>query len=229
MADRSERWRLDAGEHRHEVTIQRLPLGRRTQWWVDGEVVAEHRSSRDRVTLEPSEPGGESLGKVRVAFTTFGGARRVVWFRPGERGRLSARTAVGGIDLDPEPGSAAAVREARARRHPRWYASRHVAAGVTKVLVPFVLTYLVVHVAVRVGWPDWSVPVPSWRPPDVVPDVDLPSWQLPGWLVWALERRNYVWPVVLGGFLARHELSRRRSQDAIKAGLRTPPDPATRD
>ena len=214
-------------------------------WRVDGRRVAARKSSEDTVRLKPGDrlgrrnPGPDAaggaepvgaeqvdLGAIRVAFTALGRPRRVTWYPADGRASASTRALIGtgGIDLDPEPGSPAARREERIRRHPRRYAAVAVAAGIGKVVAPLLLGLLAVRLAVAIPWPDWHLP--SFPAPDVdlpsipLPDIALPSWQAPGWVSWLADRAHYVWPVVLAAFLARAEVRRRRQQDALKERLK---------
>jgi len=237
-------WNLSAHGlgHRVEVTGS---ASRTVVWRVNGRVVAVKKSSEDTVRLAPGDrlprrgsaaadadltPATDAeqadVGRVRVTFTGLGRPRRVTWYPADDRIGATVRTLVGqgGIDLDPEPGSPAAQREERIRRHPRRYAALAVAAGIGKVLAPLLLGLLAVRLLAGIPWPDWNLPsLPS---PDValpsipLPDITLPSWQAPGWVSWLADRAHYVWPVLLAAFLARAEIRRRRQQDALKARLK---------
>ncbi len=138
----TDRWNLSASGQRHRVEISGS-LTRRITWYVDDQLVATKKSFQDDVLLEPGEgsdledstPDGSLLdarspdgrahgqevpGTVRVRFTSSGRPRRVTWFQG--QGDVDATAAAmlgtGGIDLDPERGSPAALRAERIRRHP---------------------------------------------------------------------------------------------------------------
>lgn len=223
MAEDVQRWDLVVptgdGETRHQVSVRAGGFSRLITWTVDGTVVVEKKSAEDTLVL--TEP---SYGALRLLFTSLGRSKRVTWFEPGSE--ASAHVGLGGIDLDPEPGSKAALLEERMRTHPRRYAARHVAAGVAKVVVPILIAFLVARFAVRIPWPDWDLPdldlpsIPWPNLPDLVPDVDLPDWSLPGWLLWLLDKVKFVLPVLIGVALARNEMARRRKQDELKEELR---------
>ncbi|MCZ2860699.1 hypothetical protein [Blastococcus sp. VKM Ac-2987] len=214
-------------------------FSRTVTWHVDGQLVAVTRSSEDTVRLEPGdrlEKSGSGtdahaeelpdVGAIGVRFTAVGRPRRVTWYRAD--GEVSAATrallGAGGIDLDPEPGSPAALREERIRRHPRRHAAVTVAGGVGKVVVPLLLGLLAVRLATAIPWPDWNLPSIPWPDVDLPsipwPDVELPDWQVPGWVSWLADKMTYVWPVILAAALARAEIRRRRRQDALKAQLK---------
>ena len=241
MADDGvQRWELSARGLRHQVSVTGS-FTRTVTWHVDGRLVAVTRSSEDTIRLTPGdrlekgeeEVAGEptpDVGAVSVRFTALGRAKRATWYRPEGDVPAPARAllGVGGVDLAPEPGSPAALREERMERHPRRHTALAVAGGVATVVLPLLLGLLVVRLAVLVPWPDWDLPSIPWPDldlpavpwPDVdLPDVDLPDWQLPGWVRWLLDRAGYVWPVVLAWFLARREVRRRRDQSRLRAEL----------
>ncbi len=224
-------------EHRVEISGS---FSRTVRWYVDGSLVGERKSSEDTVRvkagdgLPPSEgpsPSAADLGVVGVSFTALGRERRVTWYRPegGTSATARALLRTGGIDLDPEPGSAAARREERIRRRPRRYAALAVLGGVGQVVLPLLLGLLAVRLTASLPWPDWDLPSVPWPSvdlpsvpwPDVdLPDVTLPDWDAPGWLTWLLDKAKYVGPVLVAGGLAAAELRRRRAQDELKARLR---------
>jgi hypothetical protein len=223
---------LDSGSHRHRVEVAPAGLSRVLSWSVDGRSVAGKKTSDDTVVLAPGEESDAHLGAVRLRFSTLGRPRRVTWFGPGTDlpATAIAHVGVGGIDLDPEPGSPAAIREARARAHPRLYAARHVVGGVAKVVVPLVIAALLARLAFQVPWPNiWLPDLPSIPWPNLPsipwPDWRVPDWRAPAWLKWVLSHAKYVVPVIVGIVLARNEIRRRRNQDALKAGLRGPKGP----
>jgi hypothetical protein len=202
-----QHWDLTVPTGTHRVTVRPTGWSRTTTWTVDGEVVAEKRSSQDKLLL----PGG-GHGSVRVVFSWAGSSTRATWFTPAEEAQ--ARAGVGGVDLVPEPGSPAAAREDRMRAHPRLYAARHVVAGIAKVVGPFLVLWLLARFTVDVPYPD--VPRPDL--PDLpLPDLSWPDWRLPGWVRWVLEKKAYLLPVLLGIALATAEVRRRRKQDELRA------------
>lgn len=209
-------------------------------WSVDGEqVVATKPSSEDNLYLLPPKDHehADVLGAVRVRFTVMSKPVRATWFEGGrDKASAASYLGAGGIDLVPEPGSPAALREDRMRANPRLYAARHVAGGVGKVVGPVIAFAILAWVLARVSWPDWDLPWPQLDLPTVpwpeLPAISLPSLDLPDWVHWVLGKVKYVWPVLLGLVLARREISRHREQDALRARMGAgvgPTDSAVRD
>jgi hypothetical protein len=223
MAGETQRWELAVRGHRHRVEIDGS-VSRTIRWFVDEQLVASKKSSENDVQLEPEADTGEAIG---ARFTALGRPRRVTLFEGDDDtpAMLRAVVGTGGLDLDPEPGSAAALREQRIREHPVRHTVVATAGGVAKVVVPIVLGLLVVRFAITLPWPDWDIPWPDLDLPGIPwpdipwPDLDLPDWTLPAWVQWALDKLRYVWPVVLALVLATSEINRRRKQDALKAEL----------
>ena len=222
----TERWQLDGDGHQHVVEIADAGLRRSLTWLVDGTEVAGRKTSDERVVLDGGERG--AVGVRLPAFT--GPARRVTWYPPG--GQLGAAAAaqagVGGVDLDPAPGSRAAAREAWIRAHPHRHAARRTAAAVLGVLLPLLGLWLLARVDIPwpdIPWPDipWpEISGPDWDLPSIPwPDVEIPwpDWQfpeLPAWVREVLDKAKYVGPVVVAFVLARAEVRRRRAQDERK-------------
>lgn len=223
--------RVGGRDHRVETSVGDGWSNRAT-WWVDGEEIASERSATsDDLYLVADEEHAlaDEVGAVRARFTTLSKPVRATWWE-GSRSdaETAARVGVGGLDLVPEPGSPAALREERMRARPRLYAARHVAAGVGKVVVPLLLAALAAWLVVRIPWPDWDLPSIPWPSIDLPsipwPSIDLPSipwpdWQLPGWVRWVLDHAKYVVPILIGIALARSEVRRRREQDSKRREL----------
>lgn len=221
-------WELTLDGHTHRVEV-RGSVSRRLRWSIDGELVAEKKSSDEKVQLtDKLRPG---LGVVALRFSGLGKPRRATLFEPDPTQDLGASTraltGVGGLDLVPEPGSPAADHEDRVRANPQRYALIAALIGVARVVVPIVAVALFARIAVNVPWPDWnlpSIPLPDIPWPDLpsVPWPDLPSipwpdWSLPGWLVWLIDHAHYVVPVIVALVLARNEIRRRAKQDQLRA------------
>ena len=246
--DETHGWDLTALGRRHRVEITGS-FSRTISWYVDGQLVSAKTASEDSIQLKPGELPKESnrtaeapstqmldVGVVGVRFTALGRPKRVTWYQ-AEGGVSAAARALlgsGGIDLDPEAGSPAALREERIRRHPRRHAATAVALGAGKVVAPILLGLLIVRLTVAIPWPDWNLPSTPWPNIDLPsipwpnidlpsipwPDVNLPDWMLPDWMRWLAHKLQYIWPVILAAFLARREIKRRREQDALKARLK---------
>lgn len=241
MSERTAQgWDLTAYGRRHRVEIIGS-VSRTVKWFVDGELVAVKKSFKDDIQLTPGdgrpnsdatgsaaadEAADEDAGAVGVKFSPLGHPRRVTWYCAEDDVSASAAAVLGmgGIDLDPAPGSPAARREERIRRHPRRHAAVAVAGGIGKVVVPLLLGLLVVRLAISLPWPDWTFPSIPWPHVDLPsipwPEVDLPDWKAPAWVLWILDKVKYVWPILLAWFLARLEIQRRREQDKLKARLK---------
>ena len=208
-ADQS--WTLDQDGRHHRVSASGSTT-HQVRWLVDDEAVADKKAWEDKVTLT-----AERFGTVVVRFSGLGKARRATLFDADEE--TQALAGVGGVDLVPEPGSAAAAYEDRVRLHPTRYALIATVGGVAKVVVPLLLGLLVVRFAIDVDWPDLPFPdlpdLPDIPWPDLpnIPFPDLPDVRLPDWLRWLLDKVKYVWPIVLAYVLARAEIRRRRDQD----------------
>lgn len=214
-------------------------FSRTVRWYVDGQQAAAKKSLQLDVQLDPGDrltKGGSTsgplaeeqpdVGAIGVAFTAFGRAKRVTWYRAeGDDSAIACAVIdTGGIDLDPEPGLPAALRDDRIRRHPRRHAVLAVAGGAGMVLGPLLLGLLAVRLTISIPWPDWnlpSIPRPHLDLPSIPwPNVDLPDWNVPDWVAWLADKVRYVWPVILAWVLASAEIKRRRKQDVLKAQLK---------
>jgi hypothetical protein len=231
-SDPRERWSLVADGRSHVVEISDAGFSHRVVWLVDGEQVASRKAGEERLRITPDDDV-QGLGALALRFPSLvGPTRRVTWY--GGSGDLDAAAeaaiGLGGLDFEPEPGSAPARREARIREHPRRYAATQTAAGVAKVVGPLLLIFLLSKLALSVDWPDlphipWPdlprIPWPDIAWPSIPwPDIRWPDWSLPAlpeWVREVLDKLKYVWPVILAFVLARAEVDRRRKQDALKA------------
>jgi hypothetical protein len=217
VSDGTQVWTLahDGRTHRVEASGS---SAHQVRWLVDGESAAEKKSWDEKVSLD-----GAELGTVVVRFSTLGRPRRATWFAPGEDAQALA--GVGGVDLVPAEGSAAAAYEEKIRLHPGRYAALATAGGVAKVVVPLLLGLLAIRLAVNIPWPDLPFPdlpdLPRIPWPDLpsVPWPDLPGppdVRVPDWVRWLLDKAKYVWPIVIAYVLARAEINRRRKQDELR-------------
>lgn len=120
------------------------------------------------------------------------------------------------------PGTLAARLQAVEERHPRLWASRHVLAGVGKVVAGLLglAVLLQALVAPLLRWLSGllpSVDLPDLPLPDVDvpwPDWDLPDVSLPGWVAAVLATAKFWAPVLVGVVLAAREVHRRRRPPA---------------
>ena len=210
---------IDGRRHRVETSVGDGWSNSAT-WWVDDEELATAKSAAaDNLYLVADEEHelADEVGAVRARFTTLGKPVRATWF-DGDRSTAEAKAQLGGggLDLVPEPGSPAALREDRMRAKPRLYAARHVLAGVGKVVIPILLAALAARFVVSIPWPDWDLPSIPWPSLDL-PAIPWPDWTVPGWLVWILDHLKYILPILAGLLFARAEISRRQHQDAERA------------
>lgn len=221
---------VDGRSHRVETSVGDGWSNRAT-WWVDGEEIATTKSSsEDSLHLSADEEHdlADEVGAIRVRFTTLSKPVRATWFE-GTRSKAVAASylGTGGIDLIPEAGSPAARREDRMRANPHLYAARHVVGGVGKVVVPIAFAVAIAWLLSRITLPDLGLPSIPWPDLPAIPWPDIPwpsfrlnlDWDAPGWVRWLLDKVKYVWPILLGLWLARREMTRRREQDELRARM----------
>lgn len=138
--------------------------------------------------------------------------------------------------FDPVPGTTAARLQAFEEHHPRLWASRHVVAGVARVLVGLLGLAVLLQTLVRplLRWlaglvPDVDLPrlpLPDLDLPSIPwPDLDLPDLSLPGWLAAVLASAKYWGPVLVGIGVAVVEVRRKRRRDAGRAADGEPSGP----
>ena len=235
MTTTPERWLAELASGAHVVEVHHGGWRTRYAWYVDGELVGEKTGDDELVVITD-----EWHGSIAVKPAKFiGPARRVTWDEPSETDEIVAHLGVGGTDLDPEPGSKAAKREAWIRAHPRLHTARRTLTAAAAVIIPLLLIGLLPRLNIDwpsipwpdipwpdIGWPWFELPSIPW--PDIPwPDLgwpwftlpDLPS--LPQW-VWDLaEKAKYVVPVLIAFAIARGEIRRRRRQDEAKEAART--------
>ena len=196
----------------HWVEARREGIHWQVAWYVDTDLVGLTTSADARIRVTPDD--GVDLGSIGVRFSR-GVPRRATYYGPGDAGEVGSMTGIGGTDLVPEPGSAAADHEDRVGAHPLRHALLTVLGAITKVLVPLLFLLLVPRLLGGVPWPEWDLPsIPT---PDVRwPEIDLPDG------VWAvLDRSKYVAPIVIAVVLAGTDLRRRRRQGARRRDRRT--------
>jgi hypothetical protein len=200
-------WTLEHEGHEHRVVAGRN-ASHLVRWYVDGDLRAQRKTMKDKVTL--AEPGGPA--RLLVYYSALGAPRRATLYPDGDDAAALVR--LGGLDLVPEPGSGAESYDEKLREHPHRYAGLAAAGGAAKVIVPILLTFVVVHLAVNLPWPHIPFPdLPSVPWPDVpTPDLpDLPD--VPEWVWSVLSKAKYVWPVVVAYVIARAEIKRRRDRE----------------
>lgn len=198
------------------VSVAEEGWSRRVALEVDGQELVSRKTSEERLTLKPSDKKvAAEVGKVTLRLSGMGRVRRATLVRGDLR-----------LDLDPEPGSKAALREEKARERPKLYAARHVLEGMGSVVWLLVGGLIVAFV-----WrllsplvPDVDLPRPDVDLPDL-PSIPWPDWSLPdvtppAWVRWLMEQSKFVSPILIGIALAVYEVRRRRRQDELKRRLR---------
>jgi hypothetical protein len=229
-----------------EVRTGRSGLHTTASLLVDDTPVAQGRGV-GRVLLDvPGSP--EPAPTVLVAAPLPGTVARVVLLVPrstpdagtGETDPRAARAlALATAErhpFDPVPGTPAARLRAFEERHPRLWASRHVVAGVARVLVGLLGLAVLLQALVRplLRWlaglvPDVDLPrlpLPDLDLPSIPwPDVDLPDLTVPGWLAAVLATAKFWGPVLVGIGVAVVEVRRKRRRDAGRAADGEPSGP----
>lgn len=224
-------WTLQVAAQQHLVTSQEAAWAKRlVVWCVDGIEVARKTSNEDKMVLVPTDSADKAFGAMRVLHSSLSAPRRAIWFE-GPEAHGAAHLGVGGVDLEPEPGSPLALREERMAARPRLYAARHVAVGVAKVVGPLAVAWLLARLAAMFNFsvplPDLDLPnLPDIPWPDLhLPSIPWPDWDMPGWLVWLVDHAKLVLPILVGIALARSEVKRRATAAGRRAALRRRGDP----
>jgi hypothetical protein len=131
-----------------------------------------------------------------------------LWGGSVTRAELVPRDGGDPVALEPEPGTRAARRARFERDHPRAYAARHVVKGAAQVAVALIglgfLLSLIPDITIDIDLPEIDLPDLPW------PHIGLPG--IPGWVKAVLESKKYWLPVVIGIFVAKAELERRRNK-----------------
>ncbi len=220
MADKQpQRFDLVVDGMTHHVEVVDGAFRRTVTWFVDGELVATKKSSEDRLKV-PAGHGIDAdvragLGDLGLLFSKLGKPLRATWYPDGAGPK--ELVGVGGIDLDPEPGSPAARYEDRVRARPRLYAAQRAGGGVLAIVIPLLIALVVARFAVSLPWPDVSIPTPNID----LPSIPLPDWQAPGWLKSTANALSYAWPLVIAVAIAMAEIRRRRTQDQLREERRS--------
>jgi hypothetical protein len=193
-------WSLEHAGRRIEVAPVESLSGYKLELKIDGEQVAEGRSSRARIAVS----GDDVTVKAQLAWH---GNKLLRAELVDESGAL--------VPLDPPAGTFAARREQWARRHPVLFAARHALGGVGSVLVPLLGIGLLLQLL-----PAIPIDLPSLPLPDVSgPDVDLPDLpEPPGWVQAIASSAKYWGPILFGIGLGAYEYRRRRRRPAAPRG-----------
>jgi hypothetical protein len=164
---------------------------------VDGEEVAETKANGHKTVL-----AGEDF-EIRAVTPFWGGSVLRAELVPADGGESTR--------LEPEPGTRAARRARFEREHPRLYAARHVVKGAGKVALALIGLSFLLRFLPSIPLPDIDIDLPRLDLPEIPwPSIPLPHIELPEWLREILKSKKYWLPIVIGIFLARAELRRRR-------------------
>ena len=221
----TERWHLVHDGHEHVAAVEHGALTREVVWTRDGAEVERLKTSDETIVLSPE---GED-GALRLKLAMVGPARRITL----HGSEAEAHAGLGGTDLEPEPGSRAALRAEWIGRHPHLHTARQTALAAAGVGVPVLLVWLLSMVpwpSLDVPWPDISLPSIPW--PDLPsipwPDISLPAipWpDLPSLPAWTEPVRKLLVPVLIAFFVARGEVRRRRkAEERRRLGVESPGD-----
>ena len=170
----------------------------RVRLLVDGETVVERKANGKQTVL-----AGDGF-EVRAVMPFWGGSVVSAELVPAGGGAA--------LELEPEAGTRAARRAAFARRHPRLYASRHVASGAFQVALAIIGFTLAFKLLPAIPLPSIDLPeLPRIDLPDIPwPSLNLPSITVPEWVRDVLESKKYWFPIVVGVALAVREVRKRK-------------------
>ena len=226
----------------------------------DGEPVATASGSEKAATPLPGPAAGPAP-VVLVRFGLSGRIRRAELLLPPPHGLPAGADDARALAELPEPaahlagvrrhlfeppaGSRAARVLAFGRRHPRLYASRHVAGAVAKVLLGLLGVTVLLRSLLRpaVEWvrervPDVDLPLVPWPElpripwPDIpwpdlpeIPWPDLPDLHAPAWLLAVLATAKFWGPLLVALAVAVREVRRRRTAPPPGTTGSPPADP----
>jgi hypothetical protein len=165
---------------------------------VDGEEVAETKANGAKTVL-----AGEGF-EIHAVTPFWGGSVVRAELVPADGGEPT--------QLEPAPGTRAARRARFEREHPRLYASRHVIKGVAQVAGVLIGLSVLLRFLPSIPLPELDLNLDLDLPSIPWPDLPIPHIELPEWLRDILRSKKYWLPVVIGIFVARAELRRRRSR-----------------
>lgn len=205
---------IDASGWRHQFRVHR-----------DREPALEKTSNDQRLSLRL-----ETGERIDVRLNALGRVRRATLVSDDAE-----------LDMDAEPGSRAARRQAAQREYPVRYASLHVLEGVGAVLLTVLGIGAIIQYLLRplLGLLP-SVDLPSLPMPDLpdipwpdIPWPDLLSFELPGWVQALLDSKPYWLPIVIGVGAMIYEIRRQkrhrgaRARTAEAESSETPESPET--
>jgi len=222
---------LEAGGHAYRLSVDASGWRHRFHVDRDGEPALDKTSNDQRMSLRL-----ETGERIDVRLIALGRVRRATLVSHDLE-----------LDMDAEPGSRAARRQAAQREHPVRYASLHVLEGAGAVLLTVLgigalIQYLLRPLLALLP----SVDLPSLPLPDLpdipwpdIPLPDLPRFELPGWVQALLDSKPYWLPIVIGVGAMIYEIRRQKRQQEARgaraadagspASAQTPGDPEARD
>jgi hypothetical protein len=200
---------LEVGDHAYRLSVDASGWRHRFRVHRDRDLALEKTSNDQRLSLRL-----ETGERIDVRLNALGRVRRATLVSDDVE-----------LDMDAEPGSRAARRQAAQREHPVRYASLHVLEGVGAVLLTVLGVGAIIQYLLRplLGLLP-SVDLPSLPLPDLPdipwPDIswpDLPSFELPGWLKALLDSKPYWLPIVIGVGAMIYEIRRQQRQREARA------------
>jgi hypothetical protein len=200
---------LEVGDHAYRLSVDASGWRHQFRVYRDGAPALERTTNDQRLSLLL-----ETGERIDVRLNALGRVRRATLVSDDVE-----------LDMDAEPGSRAARRQAAQREHPARYASLHVLEGVGAVLLTVLGIGAIIQYLLRplLGLLP-SVDLPSLPLPDL-PDVpwpdipwpDLPSFELPGRLQALLDSLPYWLPIVIGIGAMIYEIRRQKRQREARA------------
>lgn len=217
-------WTCRLAGHLYELEVT-PGLSTRLVLRVDGEQVHDKRSMDERRTIRAG--GGR---RVEVRMSALGGVKRA-----------TAHDGDVDLDFDAPAGSRAARTQEWGRRHPTWYALRHVVIAVGGILVVMLglgaLMKALIEPVIRwiaermpelprIPWPDINLPRIPWPHFDL-PDIPWPHFDIPWpnitppwwWTVfteWLGQHEDIIKPLLFAVMLALFEVRRQRRQRRLR-------------
>lgn len=219
------RYALDYGGRRFDVESEAAGWGAVGRLFVDGEQIAEGKSSNQKIILK----GGGLVVVVRLNWM-----ERVTEVLAVPEGTDPKRADVEGMAFTPPAGSRAARLDRMKREHPTLYAARHIALAIGQVLIGVLgIGALLGALLPRIDLPEIRLPalptIPWPELPDIPwPTVPLPDIKLPplpevpflDQLAALWSSLSWLTPIVIALIVAVNEVRKRRQREAADTARR---------